>query len=375
MTKNNTKLGIIFGTRPEIIKLAPVIWKCQQDNIPFFCIHTGQHYSHEMDQVFFETLGLPDPDYNLDIGKMNLGGHGPSTGMMMTEIEKILMKEMPDVVVVQGDTNSVLAGALVATKLQHFTTKKMIKVAHIEAGLRSYDRSMPEETNRIIVDHLADFLFVPTETQRNILLSEGINDNKIFVTGNTIVDAVTQIATRQSASSNILQDLELIKESYILLTLHRQENVDSAEILLSIIEGLRQISEISGVEIIFPIHPRTEKRLAEFNIVLPAGIRMIRPANYTDFISLQSNAQMILTDSGGVQEEACIFRVPCVTLRDNTERPETEDVGANYVSGTNSANILAGYHHMMSKEKNWDNPFGDGKAAEKILEIIFQKEL
>lgn len=375
MKKNNTKLGIIFGTRPEIIKLAPIIWKCQEENVPFFCIHTGQHYSQEMDQVFFETLGLPDPDYKLDVGQMNLSGHGPSTGTMMIEIERILMEEMPDVVIVQGDTNSVLAGALVASKLQHATSKKMIKVAHIEAGLRSYDRSMPEETNRIIVDHLADFLFVPTETQRKILLKEGIDDGKIYVTGNTIVDAVTQIALRQEANSNILHDLALIRESYILLTLHRQENVDNIEVLLSIIEGLKQISEISGTQIIFPIHPRTEKRLTEFNIVLPVGIKTIRPANYTDFISLQSNARLIMTDSGGVQEEACIFRVPCVTLRDNTERPETEEVGANFVSGTNSENIVAGYHNMMKKEKNWENPFGDGNASKKILDILFRVEL
>lgn len=370
MKNSNTKLGIIFGTRPEIIKLAPVIWQCQQENIPFFCIHTGQHYSEEMDKVFFETLGLPDPDYNLDIGRMQLGGHGAVTAMMMVEIEKILLHEMPDVVIVQGDTNSVLAGALVAAKLPLQGGRKMIKIAHIEAGLRSYDRSMPEETNRIIVDHLADFLLVPTQTQREILLGEGIDDSKIFVTGNTIVDAVTQIATRQASSSNILKELELSRESYILLTLHRQENVDSAEVLLSIIDGLTQVSEISGVQIIFPIHPRTEKRLIEFNIKLPVGIKTIRPANYTDFIMLQSNARLIMTDSGGVQEEACIFRVPCVTLRDNTERPETQHVGANYVSGTQAHRIIEGYHHMMKQEKNWDNPFGDGDAARKILEIL-----
>lgn len=370
MITEKKKIGIIFGTRPEIIKLAPIIWKCQEEGISFFCVHSGQHYSKEMDQIFFEALGLPDPKYRLNIGTRGLTGHGAATGAMMAEMEDIFMVEKPDVIFVQGDTNTAFAGAIVAAKIPQTSGGKPIKVAHIEAGLRSYDRRMPEEVNRIMIDHISDYLFVPTETQRQILLSEGIKDESIHIVGNTIVDAVSQITGGKTHTSKILEVLGLQKDSYILMTLHRQENVDTKSVLADIIEGLDKISTLANLPIIFSAHPRTEKRLLEFGINLPSRINAIKPVDYLDFLTLEANAKLTMTDSGGVQEESCILRIPCVTLRESTERPETVDVGANCIAGTNPEGILACYNKMISKEKNWDNPFGDGNSSKKIIDVI-----
>lgn len=370
MITEKKKIGIIFGTRPEIIKLAPIILKCQEDDIPFFCIHSGQHYSKEMDQIFFETLGLPDPKYRLDVGKRGLVGHGVTTGAMMADIESIFLIEKPDIIFVQGDTNTAFAGAVVAAKIPQTSGGKPIKVAHVEAGLRSYDRRMPEEVNRIMIDHISDFLFVPTEIQRQILLSEGKKDEQIHIVGNTIVDAVTKFIGSEAKRSNILEALGLQQNSYILMTLHRQENVDTKEVLSDIIKGLDSIYSESNLPIIFSAHPRTEKRLLEFGISLPSGIKPIKPVGYLDFLTLEANAKITMTDSGGVQEESCILGIPCVTLRDTTERPETVNVGANSVAGTNPENILNSYNEMINKERNWKNPFGDGRAAEIIIDIV-----
>lgn len=367
---DDVKLAIVFGTRPEIIKLAPIIWSCQERNVPFFSIHTGQHFSDEMDKVFFDALKLPEPKYRLNVGKRGLVGHGPQTGAMMTEIESILLQEIPSVVVVQGDTNTVLAAALVASKIPVLTEEKRIAVAHVEAGLRSYDRRMPEEVNRIMTDHISDFLFVPTDTQRQILLNEGIQDEKIFVTGNTIVDAVTSMAGKKAGTSTVLAKLELVPKSYALLTLHRQENVDSKNVLLSILEGINRIIRETDIQIVFPMHPRTEKRLIEFGIQIPPEIKVIPPVDYIDFVALESSARILITDSGGVQEEGCILRVPCLTLRESTERPETVEVGANHIAGTEPENILLGFRKMMTVKQEWPNPFGDGKTADKIVKII-----
>jgi UDP-N-acetylglucosamine 2-epimerase (non-hydrolysing) len=344
------KVAVILGTRPEIIKMSPVIRELENQNLDYFILHTNQHYSYKMDRIFFEQLNLPEPKYNLNVGS---GTHAEETGKMLMGIEKTLHTEKPNVILVEGDTNTVLAGALAACKL-------MIKVGHVEAGLRSYDREMPEEINRLLTDHVSDYLFAPTEKARENLLKEGIDKDKIFVTGNTIVDATLQ-------NIGLVEDNTL--SNYFLVTLHRQENVDREDRLRNIIEGLELLAQESKSRIIFPVHPRTRKRMAQFNISANR-IELIEPLGYLQFLKLLNDAKLVLTDSGGVQEEACILKVPCITLRYNTERPETLEVGSNVLAGTEPKSILEKTMLMINKEKNWENPFGDGKAAKRIIETI-----
>lgn len=356
------KIAIILGTRPEIIKMSSIIRELEKQNMDYFILHTGQHYSYNLDKVFFQELELPEPKYNLNIGS---GSHAEETGKMLIGIEKILLKEEPDLILAEGDTNTVLAGALAASKLH-------IKVGHVEAGLRSYDRDMPEEINRVLADHVSDYLFAPTEKARNILLGEGIPENKIFVTGNTIVDAVYQNLEIARGKVDILNlnKLNLEKEEYFLITAHRQENVDKKERLKGIFDGLKLVYNEFGLPIIYPIHPRTQKRINEFGLKMAEGIELIEPLGFLEFLQLEANAKLVLTDSGGVQEETCILKVPCVTLRDNTERPETIDVGSNVLAGTNQDKISNSVKLMLSKERNWLNPFGDGRSGIRIIEIL-----
>lgn len=350
----------MLGTRPEIIKMSPIIRECERLGIDYFILHTGQHYDYDMDGVFFEQLELPEPTYNLKTGS---GTHAEQTGKMLMEIEKILRIEHPKVVLVQGDTNSCLSGALAAVKIG-------IKVGHVEAGLRSYDRSMPEEINRIIVDHVSDHLYSPTEKNRATLLSEGISSERIFVVGNTIVDAVLQ-NIEIAKNMSVLSDLGLSRAEYFLVTLHRQENVDNEVRFRGIIKGLEDIYERFGVKIIWPIHPRAGKKLMSLGLK-PKGVEIVDPLDYLSFLQLESNARLVLTDSGGVQEETCIMKVPCVTLRDNTERPETLEVGSNILVGTNPHSILEGVKFMLDKGNGWENPFGDGKASRRIISIVMK---
>ncbi len=350
------KIAIILGTRPEIIKMSPIIRECEKQGIEYYILHTGQHYSYEMDKIFFEQLKLPQAKYNLDVGS---GKHGEQTAKMLTGIEEILIKDRPDVVFVQGDTNTVLAGTLAASKLQ-------IKIGHVEAGLRSFDRTMPEETNRIIADHTSDYLFAPTETSRKYLLNEGISYDKIFVTGNTVVDAAYQNLEISKNGADILKELGLKEKGYFAATAHRAENVDSKERLGGILKGFSQIYKEFGLPIIFPAHPRTVKMIGEFGFKVPEGTRLIEPLGYLEFLQLESGARLILTDSGGVQEESCILKVPCVTLRNNTERPETVDVGANLIAGSGES-IIECARKMIESDCEWENPYGNGNAAELTL--------
>lgn len=357
------KITIILGTRPEIIKMSPIIRECEKRNLNYFILHTGQHYSYEMDRIFFSDLELPDAKYNLDVGS---GLHGEQTGRMLTGIESVLIKEQPDVVLVEGDTNTVLAGALAASKLH-------IKVGHVEAGLRSYDRSMPEEINRILTDHISDCLFAPTNISKQNLVQEGIPEEMIYVVGNTIVDATIQNIEIAKNKSAMLNHLDIKPNHYFLITLHRAENVDKKTRLKEILTSFELLSNEYELPLIFPIHPRTMKRIKEFNLESKLNIdllNIIKPVGYLDFLILESNASLILTDSGGVQEEACILNTPCVTLRDNTERPETINVESNVIAGCNPAKILKSVEIMFNKEKSWTNPFGDGKSAEKITSIL-----
>lgn len=386
------RIAIVFGTRPEIIKMSPIIRECKKRGLDYFILHTGQHYSYNMDRVFFEQLELPRPEYNLEVGS---GTHAEQTGKIMTGVEKILMQEKPDVVLVEGDTNTVLAGALAAAKLRINPFKifgdvggahdagaraepvmgqSPIKVGHVEAGLRSYDRQMPEEINRVLTDHCSDYLFAPTETARQILLGEGIPDDKIFVTGNTIVDAVFQNIKIANDRINILNELDLTPKNYFLVTAHRQENVDVKIRFEGIIRGLERVADEFDMPVIYPIHPRARKMMNKFGLNTN-GVELIEPVDYLSFLQLEANAKLVLTDSGGVQEETCILQVPCVTLRDNTERPETLDVGSNVLAGTEPEKILEGAKIMLTRKNNWKNPFGDGKAGERIVEIIQRQEV
>ena len=353
------KLSLVLGTRPEIIKMSPIIRECESLGFNYFILHTGQHCSFNMDQIFFQQLELPNVLYNLDAGS---GSHAEQTGKMLVGIEQVLLKEHPDVVLVEGDTNTVLAGALAAAKLG-------IIVGHVEAGLRSYDRTMPEEINRILADHCSDYLFAPTEKSKKTLLNEGIKEDKIFVTGNTIVDAVYQNLKLCKSRSNILEEMKLEKRSYFVSTIHRQENVDDKKRFQGIIEGLERVQNEFDLPLVYPIHPRAKKRLKAFNIKLN-GVKPIEPLDYFGFLQLEENARLVLTDSGGVQEETCILKVPCVTLRYNTERPETLEVGSNVLAGTNPHEIVEKVKLMLCRDKSWENPFGDGKAGQRIVKIL-----
>lgn len=354
------RAGVIVGTRPEIIKMSPVIRAFAKKSSDYFILHTGQHYSYAMDRVFFENLELPDPRHNLDVGS---GKHGEQTAKMLAGIENILAEEKPDVILVQGDTNTVVAGALAASKMG-------VRIGHVEAGLRSYDRTMPEEINRVIADHISDLLFAPTEPAKKILLGEGIVPEKVHVTGNTIVDAVLENRILAEKRSDILQKLGLAEKQFILMTAHRQENVDDAKRFFGILEGARRVGEALGLPVIYPVHPRARKMMKDLGLEsLGEKLTLIDPVSFLDFLRLETTALLIVTDSGGVQEEACILGVPCVTLRDNTERPETIEVGANVLAGADPDRILGCATAQLGVAPDWAQPFGDGRAGERIAEL------
>ncbi len=355
-------ISIILGTRPEIIKMSPIIRACQQEKAPFFILHSGQHYSYEMDRAFFKDLHLPEPTYNLDVGS---GSHAVQTARIMTGIEDVLHKENPDIVLVQGDTNTVLGGSLAASKIH-------TPVGHVEAGLRSFDRRMPEEINRIVSDHIADILFAPTRQAYNNLIHEGIHENSIFITGNTIVDAVRQNLVIAESATDILRQFDLRKNQYLLVTLHRTENVDNRTNLEEIIHGLILLEKHLCMPVVFPVHPRTRKMLESFGIST-GNIHLINPLGFMEFLQLEAHARIVLTDSGGVQEETCILGVPCVTIRKNTERPETIDVGSNMLSGISSEKIVESAKKMESVHRDWKNPFGDGMTGKRIIDLILER--
>lgn len=356
------KIGIIVGTRPEIIKMAPVIRECENRGISYFIIHSNQHYSVEMDSIFFEELHLPAPHYNLGVGS---GLHSNQTGNILIKMEPILLAEKPDVVLVQGDTNTVLAGALAASKLG-------IKVGHIEAGLRSYDRTMPEETNRILTDHMSEYLFAVGPNQHAILTQEGIPASRIHTVGNTVSDSLFQHLEISAQKSTILKDLELTAGEYFLVTAHRASNVDVPANLMELLHLFDEMHANYTGTIVWPIHPRTQSKIKEFDIKVPDYLQLIPPVGYLDFIQLQKHAKLILTDSGGIQEEACLLGVPSLTLRENTERPEAVEVGASELVGRDAVKAVNAAKQWLSRQDySWDNPFGDGHVAEAIIDILF----
>lgn len=329
------KIATILGTRPEIIKLSPLI-PLLDEEFDHVLIHTGQHYSYNMDKIFFEELNLRNCDYILNIGS---GTHATQTAKMMMEIEKVLLKEKPDIIVVQGDTNSTLAGAITASKLN-------IKIAHVEAGCRSFDRKMPEEINRIMVDHCSDILFTPDEDATHNLVAEGIQKDMIHPVGNTSADACLRIVN--FFDSNRLKDLNLKKQDYILLTVHRQENTDLNK-LKEIINAINAIAD--KIKIVFSLHLRTKKIIEENGIELNKNILLTEPLGYNDFIGLLANSKFVMTDSGGIQEEAGILDVPCLILRENTEWKYLVDIGKNMLIGTNYNNIVDSVNNVLDNDE------------------------
>ncbi len=365
------KVATILGTRPEIIKMAPIIAEINGRGINQIVLHTGQHYDKEMSDNFFRDLEIPTPDYNIHVGS---GSHGKQTGLMMKGIEEILLEEKPDIVLVQGDTNAVLAGALVCGKLH-------IAVGHVEAGLRSFDMTMPEEINRRAADVCSTMYFIPTEESAINLLAEGFSRKNLLITGNTVVDACfrhLEIAKKRGFEEESLKELDIDNmENILTLTMHRAENVDVKQRVTNIIDALKELSDMN---IIFPIHPRTKNMLEKFGLFNELNnlshVHIVKPIGYLDFLLLTSKSTLILTDSGGLQEEAITLDVPALTLRYNTERPETVTAGGNILVGSNKQAIVENARKILDddefaeKMKNAINPYGQGDAAKKIVDAI-----
>ncbi|AEB10476.1 non-hydrolyzing UDP-N-acetylglucosamine 2-epimerase [Desulfobacca acetoxidans] len=364
------EICVIVGTRPGIIKMSPIIKEIEKQNIPGFTIHTGQHYSYEMDRKFFEDLELSQPRHHLTSSPPG-SLHGEQTAHMLKGIEAVLVQEKPKIVLVCGDANTNLAGALAARKLQ-------IEVGHVESGLRSNDWRMPEEHNRIIIDHISEYLFAPTKQTKDNLIQDNVKGS-IYITGNTIVDALSEHIDLARRKSNILQELNIQENNYGVITCHREENVDDLANMNNIIESLLLTAQDIKMPLIFPVHPRTKNRLQHFDLWLKINsspsLRLTDPFGYLDFLSLLNNASFVMTDSGGIQEESCVLKVPCITLRENTERQETIAVGSNIIAGTGSDHVLAAVQQSLSKKKDWLNPYGDGKAAKRIVDVCQGKKI
>ena len=370
------KIVTVVGARPQFIKAAAVSRAIQAFNqrhrskikIHEILVHTGQHYDYLMDRVFFEELELPKPDYHLGVGS---GSHAKQTAMMLERIETVLKKEKPEVVIVYGDTNSTLSGALAAAKLN-------IPVAHVEAGLRSYNRTMPEEINRLLTDHLSTFLFCPTAQAVKNLSKEGIKNGKTKVVkkvGDVMYDSVLYYSELAEKKSTILEDLNLLTPrsspltNYYLATLHRAENTDNPKRLKSILKALNEIGKDALV--VLPLHPRTKKMMKVYHFLPETkGIKLIDPVSYLDMLKLEKYARAILTDSGGVQKEAYWFGVPCFTLRDETEWIETVKSGWNVLVGTDGQRIVAEVKKLRKTIERTKIDYGDGKASGKIIKTI-----
>jgi UDP-GlcNAc3NAcA epimerase len=350
------KIVSIVGARPQFIKAAPVSRVLRQRHTEVL-VHTGQHYDHNMSAVFFEELDIPEPDYNLGVGS---GLHGVQTGRMLEATERVLLDERPDWVLVYGDTNSTLAGALAAVKLH-------VPVAHVEAGLRSFNRRMPEEHNRVLTDHAADLLFCPTQTAVDNLAREGITRG-VHNVGDVMYDAVLYNQAIADQRSEVLSRLGLESQGYLLATVHRAENTDDPMRLAGIVEAFGMLEE----PIVFPAHPRTRAALATSGMSLAPNVHMIEPVSYLDMLSLEKNARLILTDSGGVQKEAYFFAVPCVTLREETEWVETVETGWNVVVGANAACLVRTVHSFAVPEVR-PALYGDGQTAERIVKVLVQE--
>ncbi|MCM3403670.1 MULTISPECIES: non-hydrolyzing UDP-N-acetylglucosamine 2-epimerase [Cytobacillus] len=348
------KILTVLGARPQFIKAAPLSRVLREDHQELI-VHTGQHYDANMSDIFFEELNIPKPDYLLNVGS---GSHGKQTGEMLAKIEEIVLDEKPDYLLVYGDTNSTLAGSLVASKLH-------VPVIHIEAGLRSFNKKMPEEINRIMTDHVSEFLFCPTDTAVQNLKNENITHN-VFNIGDVMYDAVLYNKELAAEKSSILSENGLSEKGYHLITIHRAENTDDVGNMKNILEAFSKIEDVK----VWPIHPRTKHKLEGYGLSLSdvPNLKVIEPVGYLDMLTLEANAKKIITDSGGVQKEAYFMKVPCVTVREQTEWVETLEEDANILVGTDVKQLL----DAVSKEvhPSYKEVFGDGKAAEKIVSLI-----
>lgn len=348
------KVVTVLGARPQFIKAAPVSRALQGAGIQEVIIHTGQHFDAGMSDIFFEELGIPEPTHHLGVSG---GGHGAMTGAMLQALEPLLEAEKPDWVLVYGDTNSTLVGALTASKLH-------IPVAHVEAGLRSFNRKMPEEQNRIVTDHLSDLLFTPTETATARLREEGIPDERILQVGDVMFDAALYYSEQAEKHSSALAQHGLERCGYVLATVHRAENTEDPLRLQAIMEGL-DTTCLDVKPVVLPLHPRTRAAL-EHNGLNPQNILLIEPVGYLDMVALERHAAVIVTDSGGVQKEAYFHGVPCVTLRDETEWVELVELGWNYVAPPNHTDITLATKHALNRTGTDARPYGDGNAAARI---------
>ena len=358
------KIANIVGARPNFMKIAPIHKRMlQSDQFDPILIHTGQHYDEKMSRTFFVDLGMPEPDLYLGVGS---GSHAQQTAAVMIALEKILLEQKPDWIVVVGDVNSTLAAALVASKLH-------IPIAHVEAGLRSGDRTMPEEINRVLTDAVSDMLFVTEQSGLDNLLSEGVAEEKIHFVGNVMIDSLTEHLEKASKST-ILSTLKAKPDNYALMTLHRPSNVDNRQAFSQILIALQHIQK--QIPIIFPIHPRTRKMIDELQLTDQVArmdqLMLVDPLGYLDFLHLMSRARMVLTDSGGIQEETTFLGIPCITLRENTERPVTIKIGTNTLVGVAPAQIIRAAENALNgyKREHTIPPLWDGKASQRIVAIL-----
>lgn len=362
------KICNVVGARPNFMKIAPLIDEMRKhSDIEASLVHTGQHYDEKMSKLFFHDLGLPKPDVYLGVGS---GGHGEQTGKVMIEFEKILNANKPDIVLVVGDVNSTIACGLVAVKMG-------VQLAHVEAGLRSFDRTMPEEINRILTDQISDYLFLTERAAKENLLREGISADKVHFVGNVMIDSL--LKQREHAErSAILNDLKLEAGRYGLITLHRPSNVDVRENLENILQALFDLQR--DLPLVFPVHPRTRKQMKLFGleerVAAAANLILTDPLGYLDFLKLMAHARLVVTDSGGIQEETTVLGVPCLTVRENTERPVTVSEGTNIVIGMSRERILEeSYEILAGRGKAGRRPeLWDGRAAERIVQVLRKSE-
>ncbi len=351
----------VVGARPNFMKVAPVMRALSgKENVTQALVHTGQHYDANMSEVFFRQLGLPEPDVNLGVGSAS---HAVQTAQIMMRFEQVVLGRRPDLVLVYGDINSTVAAALVCAKLG-------IRVGHVEAGLRSFDRTMPEEINRLLTDQIADWLFTPSADGNQNLQREGVPAAKIHFVGNVMIDTLVRLLPA-AEQRDVLSRFGLPASGYGLATLHRPSNVDDPAMLMKIMETLQAISR--DVPLIFPIHPRTRQRLADAQYALHATqLQLVDPLGYLDFLALQRHARLVITDSGGIQEETTYLGVPCLTVRENTERPVTVTVGTNILVGQDMSHLKREVHRILDGDHKQGQlpPFWDGKAGERIAAIL-----
>lgn len=361
------KIVNVVGTRPNFVKIAPLVKEMgKHPEIRHLLVHTGQHYDATMSKFFFDDLGIPKPDINLGVGSDSDIGH---TARIMLAFEKILLKEKPSLVIVVGDVNSTFAAAIAAKKCG-------VKIAHVEAGLRSFDMDMPEEINRILTDHVSDFLFTTEESGNRNLISEGISKNRIFLVGNVMIDTLL-LHREKSKSSRILSKLGLSRRNYAVLTLHRPSNVDDKGALIHVLDILDKIQQ--KIKVVFPIHPRTFKNIKKFGLngelKRLKNLILAEPLGYLDFLCMMDNSKFVITDSGGIQEETTILGVPCITLRNNTERPVTVEQGSNIIVSTDKNEVVkAAFKAIKGIKTNSQTPkLWDGNASKRIIAILLSR--